>query len=343
MVFTPMKWIILAPFFSSDARWLDDFCDRPDLEFKKIFPENLAGSWHSRGSVTPLDEWLAHIRHVRKGMRESFDGVITCFPPLAFVAAIALVLLRRKDARLIAWNFNLGSLDNKKKGQVAGLILRRVDRFVVHARSEISSYSAWLNIDPSKFVFVPLSGIEPTDVRPSPIEGFYIVAMGSANRDYRTLVEAVRGSGIKTIIIAKKSELDELDDLPNLVKLSGLSRTECFAYMKGAAINVVPVKPTDQASGQVTLITSMFMGVPTIVTECPGAVDYICHDETGLLVRPKNHEALRSAILSLRNDQNFRQRLADSARRYALEHLSDPAAGRNLAQVIDDVVRRSKQ
>ena len=51
--------------------------------------------------------------------------------------------------------------------------------------------------------------------------------MGSANRDYKTLVDAVQGTGIKTVIISKKNTVDGLPEHADLVKLHGLTEDEC--------------------------------------------------------------------------------------------------------------------
>ena len=270
-------------------------------------------------------------------MKPRPDCIITCFPPLAFVAAALLLFAGKSGPSLIAWHFNIGSLSNEWKGLFAGRILRRVDRFVVHSRSEIRDYARWLRIEEKKFCFVPLQRASFDDVKPSPIQKPYIVAMGSANRDYTTLVTAMLGAGIKTVIISKKTILDELPEHPDLLKLSNLTMQECRNILGGAEINIVPIS-AQTASGQVTFLTSMRAGIPTIVTRCAGSVDYIQDGKTGLLVAAGDPAMLRRAVKSLWQDKTLRSRIGSAGRDYAEEHFSDEVAGQHLGHVIDEVL-----
>lgn len=332
--------LVLSHSFGPKSHWIDDFCQRTDFEFRKIpYPEQ-AVSWHQRGQTAPASEWLTHLRYVRSATADKYDCIITCFPQLALTAAFVLRLTLNTHTRLIGWHFNLGSLTPAWKGRAAGALLGRVDRFIVHASNEVSSYAEWLHLPEARFRFIPFQRgiVEP--VGPSPISQPYIVSMGSANRDYATLAESVAGTGIKTVIIAKRSFLESLPDHPELIKLHGLTYAECQAILGAAAINIVPITDSRTASGQVTFLTAMRMSVPTIATRCIGTVDYFIDGETGLLVPPGDVAALRRAIDVLWHDDALRSRLAVAGRRHAEEHFSDEAGGRFLAQVLDEVFSR---
>lgn len=330
--------LVLAPYFSEEGTWIDDFCVRPDLEFRKAPYPVRVKSWHARGARTPLGEWWEHLRYVREALKWRPDCIVTSFPQLALVASALLMFGGRRNTALVAWNFNLGSMKKGWIGMLAGQLLVRVDRFVVHARSETVSYARWLRCDEAKFRFVPLQRGELEVAPVHPISGPYVVSMGSANRDYPTLVQAVLAAGIKTVIIAKPSLLSSLPDHPLLVKLSGLAQAECNAILAGARANVVPLLATRTASGQVTFITSMRMGIPTIATDCVGSVDYIEDGVTGFLVPPGDAEALSARILMLLRNDGLALRIGNAGQAYAERHLSDEAAGGYLSDVIDEVL-----
>lgn len=335
------KISILAPFLSDPHDiWIDSFCDRPDFDFvKALLPASDRKSWHERsGTRTPILQWLNLFRFAHASLKSKPDCIITCFPQLALAAAALSSFGDNSAAPLIAWHFNIGSVSNEWKGYFAGRILRRVDRFVVHARSEIKEYAEWLGIEEKNFCFVPLQRASFDDVKPSPIGKPYIVSMGSANRDYATLVEATLGTGIKTVIISKKNIIDDMPEHPDLLKLSNLTAGECRNILGGAEMNIVPISSTRTAAGQVTFITSLSMGIPTIATRCVGAVDYIQDWETGVLVPPADPAALRQTIDTLWRDNALRLRIGLAGRSYAEEYLSDQAAGRNLARIIDEVL-----
>ena len=332
------KILVLAPFFGPGDTWIDGFCLRPDFEFKKALYLDHPASWHQRGPTTPLREWVSYLSYAHKSMQSRVDCIITCFPQLALAAAALLSVTDRSRPRLIAWHFNVGSLSNEWKGYLAGQVLSRVDRFVVHARGEINNYAKWLRVGEKKFSFVPLQRGSFDDAKPSPIQKPYIVSMGSASRDYQTLVKAVCGTGIKIVIIAKKKLLDGLPEHPDLLKLGNLTAEECRSILAGAELSIVPIMATDSASGQVTFITSMTMGIPTVATRCIGTVDYIEDGKTGVLVPPGDAATLRVAIESLWRDELLRSRIGLAGRVHARGHFSDEAAGRHLAQVIDEVL-----
>jgi glycosyltransferase involved in cell wall biosynthesis len=334
---TKKKILILAPFFWDDGPWIDSFCARPDFEFKKALYIDHPTSWHERGATTPVHEWFSFVNYARKSMRSDADCVITCFPQLALVVAALLWFTNNPGPRLIAWNFNVGSLSNRWKGYLAGRILKRVDRFVVHATAEINNYARWLGLGEEKFYFVPLQRGKFDDVKPSPIQKPYIVSMGSANRDYKTLVNAVLGTGIRTVIISKRSIIDDLPEHPDLLKMNNLTWEECKSILSGAELNVVPIAPALSASGQVTFVTSMIMGIPTVATRSIGTVNYIQDWKTGVLVPPADSAALRCAIETLWRDEALRVKLGLAGRHEAEKHFSDEAAGRYLAKVIDEV------
>jgi glycosyltransferase involved in cell wall biosynthesis len=162
--------------------------------------------------------------------------------------------------------------------------------------------------------------------------------MGSANRDYTTLAEALRGTGIRTVVIAKPEVLQSLPAHPELKVMCGLGYQECNAILAGALLNVVPIADGSTASGQVTFTTAMRLGVATVATRCVGTVDYIRDRETGLLVAPGDPAAMRAAIEALWRDAELRRRLGEAARRQAEEELSDEAAACHLARTIDEVL-----
>jgi glycosyltransferase involved in cell wall biosynthesis len=329
--------LILAPFFGRENTWIDDFCDRPDFEFIKVPHLNRTLSWHKRGPTTPSGEWLEHFKYSFEAMKWKSECIVTCFPQLTLTTAGLLPLTGKSRTRLVAWDFNLGSLPRGWKGLLARRVFQRVDRFVVHARGEIGNYARWLGVDEEKFRFVPLQRGKIANLKPSPLPAPYIVSMGSANRDYSTLIDAVLGTGIKTVIISKKSEIDCLPEHPDLVKLTDLTWEECDSILSGAKLNVVPIANNQTASGQVSFTTSLRMGVPTIVTNSISTIDYIRDGETGLLVPPGDAAALRQAIESIWRNEALGSRIGLAGRNYADEYLSDQAAAKNLATVIDEL------
>lgn len=63
-----------------------------------------------------------------------------------------------------------------------------------------------------------------------------------------------------------------------------------------------------------TLLEAMAVGLPCIASDRGGNGEVIANADTGLLVPAQNVEALRVALMRLRNDENYRRRLASAAK-----------------------------
>jgi glycosyltransferase involved in cell wall biosynthesis len=330
-----MKWNIAAPFFQgSNATWIDDHVQDPDLKFIKIVRPVKQASWHSKNSkVTGLDTWLGHWSHAKIALNEPSDGLITLFPQLPTVAGLQKTL-NRDNRPLIAWCFNLGECYPGLKQSLSKIALKKVSAFIVHSRAEIQAYADWLNFPYDRFEFVPLQrGNLPIEFSEETNEPF-ILSMGSAKRDYATLFGAVKKLGYKTLVIASPWALQNLEVPKNVRILSNLSHAECREYVQKALINVVPINNNKTASGQVTVIEAMKYARPVIATECIGTVDYIQSGKNGLLVPPGSVDALASAIEELWNNASFRTQLGTDAKRTAEENYSDSATAMHLRRIL---------
>jgi glycosyltransferase involved in cell wall biosynthesis len=172
-----------------------------------------------------------------------------------------------------------------------------------------------------------------------------IVAAGSENRDYGTLIEAVRDLDVD-VQIASGSHWARArattGDLPANVKL--LTQTLSFSelrslYAKAAAI-VIPLYPVNNQSGITTVLEAMSMAKPLIVTATPGQREAILgpvvrqagppildfsrgpqllgyqpeESASGMYVPPNDALALRRAINMILEDTELAASLSASAR-----------------------------
>jgi glycosyltransferase involved in cell wall biosynthesis len=337
-----MRWIVAAPFFASPAgHWLDAFVPGQRHTFEIV----TADYAHDRSRPrTALGGWADYFRHVRRALapiprHDHHIGLITCFPQLPMMAGLLSRLTRRRNP-IVAWAFNLGSLPGGLRRHLARLAFKRVDLFVVHSRAEILACSTWLGIGADRFMFVPLQCPSRSVTQPEDLESPYVIAMGTANRDYPILFEVMRELGYRTIVISGPHAVEGLARPENIEVLSGISIDECHRLLQGARVSVIPVANEQTASGQVTLLDSLAFGRPTVVTRCPGSIDYIIEGETALAVPPGDKEAMRVAIASLWGDETLRAKLSTNGRAYAQAHFSDEAVGAMLGRVCDIVEHR---
>lgn len=338
-----MDWIVLSPFTREvDPKWIFEFID-PARHSVRAEPATYT---HDRSRQTSSgSDWLDYFKHGLKGFMGTFGkrktGIVTAFPQLALVVALLKKLSGRKNLPLIAWCFNLGRPYGGIKGKVARFCLSSVDVFVVHSRAEIDIYSEWLSLPQSRFVFVHLSA-EPPPNAPwqDPATEPYIVALGTANRDYPLLCQAVGELGYKTVIVAGSYATAHIVPPACVSFRSGLSLYDCHELATHSRINVIPIADTDAPSGQVTLIESMMLGVPVLATECAGTVDYINDGVDGLMVKPKDVASMRAGLQRLWEDAALRERLSQQAKQASLDQFTFKAASTSLAPLMDRFDRR---
>lgn len=329
-------WSVVAPFFRGAGRdrWIDDFITGERWTFRKV-PLPVSDDWHLRQSrATGASRWLDYWDQSRRAFPTS--GLITVFPQPALMAAVQKKLLRL-EVPLLAWCFNLGEHPHGLKKLAARAAFKAVDRFVVHSSGEILKISDLLNIPPAQVEFVPLQRA-PIDADAAEEKKYpFVVAMGSANRDYRTFLKAAEICGVPCKVVAPPRAIEGLHVPANVTVEFGLSPTQCHRLVQQSRFSVVPILDPEIASGQVTVIESMRMNRAVIATDSIGTVDYIRSGETGRLVPVADPESLADAMQQLWDDVALRERVARNAARFAEESLSDHAAARALARIMAEL------
>jgi glycosyltransferase involved in cell wall biosynthesis len=322
-----MKWITLAPFgLDVSAQWYL----RGDGVARHVSEHVPKRYVHDRSrKVSGLREWSDFFWQAISALpmiwRSPQAGVLTFFPQLAAVMAVLkLTGLYRRP--LVAWSFNMGRPYRGWKGLLARWVLSQVDLFVVYSRAEIEVYSQWLQLPKERFEFLPLTSepVESSELGATLAEP-YVLAMGTANRDYRTLFDAVKGKDWRVIVISGEHALRGLEVPSNVQVMSAVPVDECRRLAQGATINVIPITDASSASGQVTLIDSMLMGCSLVVTRCIGTVDYVQDRSHALLVPASDARAMRRAIEELWADPELRNELAREAAAHARRSFTNQA------------------
>ncbi len=332
-------WTVAAPFFAGgmgDHRWIDDFVPPGIDRFRKM-PEPLGSNdtWHSRaGRGTPLAGWARTWRHSVAALAGT-DGLVTVFPQLALTGAIQRDLYYRRTP-IVAWCFNLGALPTGAKRAAARIALKRIERIVVHSAGEVPLLQEFLGTADGVVQFVPLQRAPiPVLAAENEVQPF-IVAMGSANRDYRTLFEAARRTKLPLTVVAAQRTVEGLNAPPNVTVLSNLTAEACWELVQKARFSVVPLADVEAASGQVTVIEAMRMNRAVIATRSMGTLDYVEDGVTGVLVPPMDVETLSAAMERLWYTPAERHKLSTAASEFAEQVLSDTAAGRTLARILKE-------
>ncbi len=194
---------------------------------------------------------------------------------------------------------------------------RSVERFVVWASHEVEDFARAFDLPRDKLEYVPFhTTLHDYDYAVS--DDGYVFAGGNSDRDYRTLVEAVRPLGAPTWIATTRPDLLSGLDLPPHVRVEGTTAEGFRRAMAAARLVVVPMrKGTLRSGGQQTCLNAMLMGKPTVAVGRRWAVDFIDDGVNGLIVDYEDPEGLRQAVRRLLDDPEAARRMGAAGRERA--------------------------
>lgn len=195
--------------------------------------------------------------------------------------------------------------------------IKRVSLVLVFSSNQVAILEDRLNVDPSRVAVVPF-GVDTEFYDPSavagPKAGGGVVAVGGdARRDYATLAEAARMTGIPLTIACYPRNLAGVDLPANVKVVSGISHDEYRRLLLAADVVVTPTKAPAYPSGQSVVLEAMSMGKATLTTDSPAMRDYVTNGVDGMLVPAFQPAMMAGAIKDLLADENGRKLLGEAA------------------------------
>ncbi len=159
-----------------------------------------------------------------------------------------------------------------------------------------------------------------------------ICSAGAEMRDYRTLLDALRGTGVPCHIAADHVRVDRFGFArridtngfssmasPN-VTIGRKTPTELRELYARSRFVVIPLAPSDTDNGITVILEAMAMGKTVICSRTQGQVDVIEDGVTGIFVPVGDANAMRAAILELWNDPARALEMGRRARAYVEAH-----------------------
>jgi glycosyltransferase involved in cell wall biosynthesis len=233
--------------------------------------------------------------------------------------------LFRDRARMLS----LAAFDNVRFLCLSETIRRRC--VVAFGVPEARALNTTYGVDVRFFRPSSTFGLEPT-----------IVSAGAAQRDYRTLLNAVAGIGAKVAIAADSAWSSHVgavrpDSLP-----SNVSFGSCGNYINlrnlydAATFVVVPLYDVPRACGYAVISEAMAMGRAVIATKTQCHSDMLVDGVTGFYVEPGDAEQLRNRITLLLENRQLAEKMGTAARARVCELFSvDRYCDRLAAAVYD--------
>ncbi len=312
----------------------------------------------------------AHVRQawraagrVRNGDNVFADGEHTGFP-----LALFLRLRRRRPARFVMlahWITPRWKLLALRVASFVGVKATLVVHSVVQQAAADSSIGGRWTV-----VLMPYQVDTDfwTPEYPAPSEGcrFKVVAVGSENRDYNTLVNAARDIEGDVVIAAgshwARSIAETGGQLPtNVTYLNETLGFEALRELyRSASVVVVPLHDVDNQSGVTAILEGMSMGLPVVTTATHGQREVLAgprtaagttrgedfidrgpwlfdpswsREPTGYYVEVASPDALVAALDHVRHDPSARH-IGESGRLVAREHFGIDEFRDRLAHLI---------
>jgi glycosyltransferase involved in cell wall biosynthesis len=308
----------------------DEFACRPGLETV----EYIAPGWFvsffrfSRLLFNLLYAWRL-LRHTKRDALLILSGSGQLWLPVGLLNRF--VMLRQRTIML--WDPFVEVRDGWRRALLgAGMSTFRL--IVLWSRKQIEPHAAWLRLPRERFVFLPFKADHGKGPEYGlPIEN-YVFAGGNEKRDYRTLVQAARGTGIPVIISATDSAVrKQIEAAPNVVALAAWE--PAFAQLQaGARFTVISMLDTGlRGAGEANLCNGMWHGKPVIAVDRMSADDYIIEGETGYIVPPGDVTLLRQRMLALWNDPEKCREMGRKAKAHVEANFTHEAFIRRLLRL----------
>jgi len=134
-----------------------------------------------------------------------------------------------------------------------------------------------------------------------------------------------------------KQMLQQNDCLANVTFVPQVDLAQMPKYYRAADICVVP---SLYDNAPYTIIEAMSSGKALIGTTSGGIREYVEHWRTGLLVEPKNSQALAYAMVRLLRSKEERLRLGLAARTHVVSVLSNEAIARQMVSLYESAIEK---
>ncbi len=169
----------------------------------------------------------------------------------------------------------------------------------------------------------------------------YITSVGlDLGRDFKTLIEAVRGLPVQLKIASKPERIAQLGPLPENVSVRLYTHEEIqdlYARAKCVVITL-QVKPEyNDSSGTYALIEARASGKAVIATKTKALVPYMRDGEDGVFVPRGDVESVRKAIVDMLADDKKRHEMGKRAREFVMEHCDAEVYAKHLHRFMSDL------
>jgi glycosyltransferase involved in cell wall biosynthesis len=243
------------------------------------------------------------------------------FPGIQYLAVHAALRRRKRIAMLV---HNVASLRRRLPLATLGLA-KLLDHVLCLSQESRRELEDRYHVEPKRITVIG-SRVDTRFFTPDPTlkPALQVCSAGAVNRDYRTLVEAVRPLDVPTKIAADTAWVHStgqvrLENLPPFVEMRswGTYQNLRSLYAESAVV-VVPLE-RPMLSGVTVALEAMAMGRPVILTRNAYVEEFMKDGEHGFFVDQGDITGLREKLELLLNDPDAANQMGEQARQWVLE------------------------
>jgi glycosyltransferase involved in cell wall biosynthesis len=273
-------------------------------------------------------EWWRLAREIQQ-RRDECDAIVTWGEKLT-LALTAMQRFARRSKPHIAMMYQFTKPNIQIPLRLFGRSLHAVITWTSVQRRYLIEH---LGLPPER-VYLVRHFVDQLFYSPRPAKEDTICGVGAEMRDYPTLIEALRGSGLRCHIATdhvriphqlrlwdRRVPVDALS-IPSDARVTVGRKTlpELRDLYARSRFVVVPLVHSDSDNGINVILEAMAMAKPVICSRTRGQVDVIQDGVTGIYVPVGDPAALRAAMQSLWNDPKRAHAMGARARAYVEQH-----------------------
>jgi len=254
-------------------------------------------------------------------------------------------------ANYVAKFYNLTSLK---------FLLKQANRIIVTQSKYIDS-SPYLNRYRNEIKVVPI-GVDVNKFKPIKVDKnentiFFLSVLDKFHKykglDYllnalkivrRDICDVKLIIGGKGELINRYRRIVELLDLKNNVEFHGFIPNEKIVeYYNKCSIFVLPSISSAQEGFGIVLLEALACGTPIVSTDIVGVAEDVKENNAGIIVPPRNPDALADAIIYLLENKDLARKMGENGRRLVEEKYTWKRIAEMTEKIYEEVIESRKQ
>lgn len=301
-------------YIEKEDKLKDSISQNCEPEFYYTYYENSLIRFFHRLHV--LGNFLSHVAYwaisflaaskifLTKG---KFENKVFINPIVAIFYCFLLRFSTKKEKIIIA-----GFLFEDKKNKIYFYLRKafvnfcylKVSKIIVYSRNEITLYSEWFPKLAEKFIFIKYGrDFDVFEEKKFESNEAYFASGGVSNRDFKTLVNAlkileIKFPALKCKIATRPQACGSHDEIKTLTVHYNIRIDTFGSFLSGSLFVVIPLANTFLSAGHMALLEAMYRGKSILITDIRAVRDYV-DDDLVSFYNPEDEIDLADKIESL--------------------------------------------